>query len=92
LIIGHDPSNNTFNIQEITSVAPKISIRGYDNFKKEIVKWLESGLDEVSFVKCSPTNSHKIERTLIRDYVGIMDETDFENAINKIVESKKILK
>lgn len=88
LIINLDEDNNLYTIQEITSVPPKDSPSHFDHYKQIIEKWKESGLDEKSYVKCAPTNTHKVDKIRLKNYVGVTDEDDFEAIINKIVEVK----
>lgn len=90
LVVNVDEENN-YTIQEITSVKPKEPPTFYDNFKELIDKWKESGLDEPSYVKCAPSNTHKVERIRLHGYVGVMAEEDFENIIEKIIDAKEKL-
>lgn len=92
LVINFQEESGEYTIQEITSVKPKDPPTYYDGFKKIIEKWKDSGLDELSYVKCAPTNTHRVERVRLRDYIGITDEDDFEAIIEKILESRRKLR
>lgn len=88
LIVNYHEDNGLYTIQEITTEEPKEPITYFEACKEFVKKWSEAGLDDESYVKCSPTNTHRIERTRLKKYVGVMDEDDFENIIEKIHDAK----
>ncbi|WP_157793927.1 type II toxin-antitoxin system PemK/MazF family toxin [Paenibacillus donghaensis] len=89
LVINFSEDTGLYTIQEITSIGPKTPPIHYDGFKQVIEQWKNSGLDEKSYVKCAPENTHNVERIRLKSYIGVSDEDDFEAIIQKILESRK---
>lgn len=76
---------NIFTIAEITSVSPKSPPTYYDGFKVPIREWGKIGLDKKSYVKTH--NIHKIEEDKLYEYIGKMNNKDFELIFDTIIEN-----
>lgn len=88
LVINVNEATGEYTIQEITTVKPDDPPTYYDGFKQIINKWKEANLDEESYVKCAPTNTHKVDKVRLIGYIGVTEEEDFEAIIEKIFEAK----
>jgi len=82
VLILNNLSDGWVTIAEITSVPPKQPPSHYDKFKEPILKWAECGLTNPSFIKCK--NIHNIEISRLFQKIGIMDDDEFINIIEKI--------
>ena len=61
----------------------------YDKWKVPIFKWATAGLEKGSYVKVNCyayTPISMFESKKIKDYIGQMDQIDFNNVIQKIEE------
>ena len=83
VIINSDKAKDIYTIAEITSVKPDASSY-YDQFNEEIIDWKSCGLDKKSYVKCK--NIHNVNSQRLLRKIGEMDEDDFLNIAEKIVE------
>lgn len=84
VLIYYQDETGLFSVAEITSVPPKDPPGYYDNFKAEITKWQECGLDDPSYVKCK--NIHRVEEEKLYKHIGTIDLYDFDIIIDKIIE------
>jgi mRNA interferase MazF len=89
LVVNYEDEEQLYTIQEITTEEQKTPLTYFELCKEVINKWSDSGLDEKSFIKCSPTNTHRVERFRLKNYIGISDEADFINIIEKIQDAKR---
>lgn len=82
VLILNNLGNGWVTIVEITSVPPKQPPSHYDKFKEPIIKWKQCGLANPSFIKCK--NIHNIEISRLFKKIGIMEDDEFINIIDKI--------
>lgn len=82
VLILNTLGNGWVTIAEITSVPPKKPPSHYDKFKEPIIRWDAYGLANPSFIKCK--NIHNIETLRLFKKIGIMDDEEFMNIIEKI--------
>lgn len=82
VLILNNLGNGWVTIAEITSIPPKRPPSHFDKFKEPIIKWGEYGLTNPSFIKCK--NLHNIEISRLYQKIGIMDDDEFLNIIEKI--------
>ena len=86
VLVVNDLGNDWYTIVEITSVPPKSPPGYYDGFKEPIKNWWECGLDQQSYVKCSPNNVHNVEGIRLHQHIGTMNTDDFDYITDKIIE------
>lgn len=75
--------NNMFTVAEVTGTSPDKTTY-FSSFKEPILLWNEAGLDRPSWVKCYKGNVHNINGSRLHQYIGIMDNSDWENAVMSI--------
>lgn len=82
VLILNNLGNGWVTIAEITSTPPKQPPSHFDKIKEPIIKWAEYGLTNPSFIKCK--NLHNIEISRLYQKIGIMEDDEFFNIIEKI--------
>lgn len=75
-------NNGDLLIVEITSKPINNPPKYYDNFKYTISNWRSLGFNRPSYVKCNKV--HIIGIAQLRNKIGIMDELNYINIVDKI--------
>lgn len=83
LIINAQPEFNLYTVVECTSVPPKEGSY-YGQFKVKLLHWREYGLNQETYIRCK--NTHRIEGKRLYKKLGSMNEGEFLQVIEKIIE------